>query len=67
MIIESTISQREFTRHALSRYFRRPIFYVFAFVAAILTAFVIYDPSIRKRRRCSAAGFRFWSTLSPVL
>ncbi|WP_322486898.1 YcxB family protein [Chloroflexus sp.] len=46
MIIESTISQREFTRHALSRYFRRPIFYVFAFVAAILTAFVIYDSSI---------------------
>ncbi|MEF3273984.1 MAG: YcxB family protein [Chloroflexus sp.] len=45
MIIESTISQKEFVRHALSRYFRRPIFYVFAFVAALLTAFVIYDPT----------------------
>ncbi|ABY34435.1 MAG TPA: YcxB family protein [Chloroflexus aurantiacus] len=46
MIIESTISQKEFVQHALSRYFRRPIFYVFAFVAAVLTAFVIYDPTI---------------------
>ncbi len=46
MIIESTISQQEFVRHALSRYFRRPIFYLFAFVAAVLTAVVIYDPSI---------------------
>ena len=46
MIIESVISQKEFIRHALSRYFRRPMFYVFAFVAAVLTAFVIYDPSV---------------------
>ena len=45
MILESTLTRREFTRHALSRHFRRPIFYVFAMLAAIMTAYTMYDPT----------------------
>ncbi|MFV9505281.1 MAG: YcxB family protein [Oscillochloridaceae bacterium umkhey_bin13] len=39
MIIESTLNRQEFIRHALTRHFRRPTFYIFAFVAAVLTAY----------------------------
>lgn len=48
MIIESTISRREFTRHALTRHFRRPAFYLYAFVAAVLTAYAFWmsDPPL---------------------
>lgn len=44
MIIESTISRREFIRHALARHFRRPSFYLYAFVAAVLTAYGFWAP-----------------------
>ncbi len=36
---ESALTRQEFVRHALSRHFRRPMFYIFAFVAAVLTAY----------------------------
>lgn len=39
MIIESALTRQEFIRHALTRHFGRPTFYVFAFVAAVLTAY----------------------------
>ncbi len=45
MVIESTISRKEFLRHALSRYFRRPGFYLYAFVAATLTAYGFFAPN----------------------
>jgi hypothetical protein len=43
MIIESTLNRQEFTRHALTRYFRRPVFYVYAFVCAVLTAYAFFQ------------------------
>jgi hypothetical protein len=45
MIIESTLSRQEFTRHALTRHFRRPGFYVYAFVAAVLSAYAFFQAS----------------------
>jgi hypothetical protein len=39
MIIESTLTRQEFVRHALTRHFRRPTFYLYAFVCAVLTAY----------------------------
>ncbi|MGQ9925606.1 MAG: YcxB family protein [Chloroflexaceae bacterium] len=45
MVIESTISRKEFLRHALSRHFRRPGFYLYAFVAATLTAYGFFAPN----------------------
>jgi len=46
MIIESTLLPQEFVRHALTRHFRRPAFYLYAFVCAVLTtyAFLQDDP-----------------------
>lgn len=46
MIIESTLSQREFTQHSLARHFQRPIFYVWAFLSAALTAYAIFTPDL---------------------
>lgn len=47
MIIESALTKQEFVRHALTRHFRRPAFYLYAFVAAVLTtiAFLQDEPS----------------------
>lgn len=47
MIIESTLSRQEFVRHALTRHFRRPAFYIYAFVCAVLTTYAFFqaDPS----------------------
>jgi hypothetical protein len=47
MIIESTLTRKEFTQHALFRHFRRPGFYIYAFVCAVLTAYAILqdDPA----------------------
>jgi hypothetical protein len=39
MIIESTLTRQEFVRHALTRHFRRPAFYLYTFVCAVLTAY----------------------------
>jgi hypothetical protein len=39
MIIESTLTRQEFVRHALTRHFRRPTFYLYTFVCAVLTAY----------------------------
>lgn len=39
MIIESTLTRQEFVRHALTRHFRRPTFYLYSFVCAVLTAY----------------------------
>ena len=46
MIIESTLTPQKFVRHALTRHFRRPAFYLYAFVCAVLTtyAFLQDDP-----------------------
>jgi len=44
MIIESTLSRQEFTRHALTRHFSRPGFYLYAFVAAVLSAYAFFQP-----------------------
>lgn len=44
MIIESTVSRQEFIRHALTRHFRRPAFYLFVFVCAVLTAYGFLTP-----------------------
>jgi hypothetical protein len=44
MIFESALTQQEFLRHALTRHFRRPAFYLFAFVAAILTTYGFVTP-----------------------
>lgn len=44
MIFESTLTRQEFTRHALTRHFRRPVFYVFVFVCAVLTAYGFFTP-----------------------
>lgn len=41
MNIESTLSRKEFTQHALYRHFRRPGFYIYAAVCAILTAYAM--------------------------
>lgn len=46
MIIESTISRQEFLRHALSRHFRRPGFYLFAFVAVVITTYTFWEPDV---------------------
>jgi hypothetical protein len=43
MIIESTLTPQEFVRHALTRHFRRPAFYLFAFVCAVLTAYAFFQ------------------------
>lgn len=45
MIIESTLTRREFVRHALTRHFRRPAFYLYAFVCAVLTAYAFFQES----------------------
>jgi hypothetical protein len=47
MNIESTLSRKEFAQHALYRHFRRPGFYIYAFVCAVLTAYAMFqnDPS----------------------
>ncbi len=39
MIIESTLTPQEFVRHALTRHFRRPAFYLYSFVCAVLTTY----------------------------
>jgi hypothetical protein len=39
MIIESTLTRQEFVRHALTRHFRRPAFYLYTVVCAVLTAY----------------------------
>jgi hypothetical protein len=44
MIIESALTRQEFVRHALTRYFRRPAFYLFVFVCAVLTAYGFLTP-----------------------
>jgi hypothetical protein len=44
MIFESTLTRQEFTRHALTRHFRRPVFYVFVTVCALLTAYGVLTP-----------------------
>ena len=46
MIIESALLPQEFVRHALTRHFRRPAFYLYSFVCAVLTtyAFLQDDP-----------------------
>jgi hypothetical protein len=59
MIIESTLGRREFTRHALGRHFRRPIFYVYAMLAAILTAYTIYDSSVAQLPALAAGWLPF--------
>lgn len=46
MIIESTLSRQEFARHALTRHFGRPSFYVYAFVAAVLSAYAFFQESV---------------------
>lgn len=46
MIIESTLTRQEFTRHALTRHFRRPAFYLFVFVCAVLTAYGFITPGV---------------------
>ncbi len=47
MNIESTLSRKEFSQHALYRHFRRPGFYIYASVCAVLTAYAMFqsDPS----------------------
>jgi hypothetical protein len=45
MIIESTLTRQEFTRHALSRHFRRPGFCLYSVVCAVLTAYAFFQPS----------------------
>jgi hypothetical protein len=47
MNIESTLSRKEFTQHALYRHFRRPGFYIYVSACAILTAYAMLqdDPS----------------------
>jgi hypothetical protein len=45
MIIESSLSRQEFTRHALTRHFGRPSFYLYAFVAAVLSAYAFFQDS----------------------
>ncbi len=44
MIIESTVSRQEFVRHALTRHFQRPTFYIFVAVCAVLTAYGFLTP-----------------------
>lgn len=44
MIIESTLTPQEFVRHALTRHFRRPAFYLYAFVCAVLTTYAFFQP-----------------------
>jgi hypothetical protein len=43
MIFESTLTRQEFVRHALTRHFRRPAFYIYAFVCASLTAYAFFQ------------------------
>jgi hypothetical protein len=59
MIVESTLGRREFTRHALGRHFRRPIFYVYAMLAAVLTAYTIYDSSVAQLPALAAGWLPF--------
>lgn len=44
MIFESTMTRQEFLRHALTRHFRRPAFYLFVFVAAVMTTYGFVTP-----------------------
>jgi hypothetical protein len=46
MIFESTLTRREFLRHALTRHFRRPTFYLFVFVAAVMTTYGFVTPGV---------------------
>jgi len=39
MIIESARTPQELVRHALTRHFRRPAFYLYSFVCAELTTY----------------------------
>jgi hypothetical protein len=43
MIIESTLTPQEFTRHALTRHFGRPAFYLYSFVCAVLTTIAFFQ------------------------
>jgi hypothetical protein len=40
---ESTLTRQEFVRHALTRHFRRPAFYLYAFVCAALTTYAFFQ------------------------
>ncbi len=46
MIIESTLSRQEFIRHSLTRHFRRPVFYAYAAVGAVLLTYAFFNPDV---------------------
>ena len=46
MIIESTLSRQEFIRHSLTRHFRRPAFYAYAAVGAVLLTYAFFNPDV---------------------